>query len=87
MATGFAIANTILIEAPEGAIVVDVTESIQAAEKTLEALRKVSKSPVKAIIYTHNHPDHVYEAEVKIYYSSTLFSIFLFRPFDVYNNL
>ena len=39
MATGFAIANTILIEAPEGAIVVDVKESIRAAEKTLETFR------------------------------------------------
>ncbi len=64
MATGFAIANTILIEAPEGAIVVDVTESLQAAESTLQELRKVSKSPIKAIIYTHNHADHIFGAQV-----------------------
>ncbi len=64
MATGFALGNSILIEAPEGAIIVDVTETLQSGSKALAALRTVSKSPIKAIIYTHNHADHVFGAKV-----------------------
>lgn len=64
MATGFAIANSILIEAPDGAIIVDVTETLKAAANCLSAFREVTKSPIKAIIYTHNHADHVYGAKV-----------------------
>ncbi len=43
----------------------DVTETLQSGAKTLEALREHSKSPIKAIIYTHNHADHVFGAKVK----------------------
>ena len=68
MATGFAIANSILIEAPEGAIIVDVTETVQSGAKSLAAFREVSKSPIKAIIYTHNHADHVYGAKVGLFW-------------------
>ena len=65
MTTEFAIANSILIEAPDGAIVVDVTETMQAGAKSLAAFREVTKSPIKALIYTHNHADHVFGAKVK----------------------
>lgn len=58
MAIGFAIANSILLEAPEGLIVVDTTESAQAAREVLQEFRKVSNKPIKAIIYTHFHTDH-----------------------------
>ena len=32
---------------------------MEAGEETLEAFRKVTDKPVKAIVYTHNHIDHV----------------------------
>ncbi|PAA50972.1 hypothetical protein BOX15_Mlig009765g2 [Macrostomum lignano] len=36
---------------------------MDAAEKIYEAFRQVTKSPIKAIVYTHNHQDHVNGAE------------------------
>ena len=64
MAMGYALANSVLIEAPDGAIIVDVTETMKSGASAFAALREVSKSPVKAIIYTHNHADHVFGAKV-----------------------
>ena len=56
----------LLIEAPDGTIIVDVTESMKSGARAFAALREVSKSPVKAIIYTHNHADHVFGAKVRV---------------------
>ena len=66
MAIGYALANSIMLDAPDGLIIVDVTESMEAARRVLEAFRKLTDRPIKAVIYTHNHADHVYGAEVKI---------------------
>ena len=71
MAMGYALANSMLIEAPDGAIIVDVTESMKSGARAFAALREVSKSPVKAIIYTHNHADHVFGAKVRVAVSKT----------------
>ena len=65
VAVGFAIANSVLIEAPDGAIIVDVTESIDAGREVYAAFRNITEAPIKAIIYTHNHADHMYGAQVR----------------------
>ena len=52
-------ANSILIEGHEGSIIVDTLESVAAARAAKQALIQYSTKPVKAIIYTHNHADHV----------------------------
>ena len=67
VAIGYALANSILIEAPEGNIIVDTTETLVSAEKIREAFRNVSERPIKAIIYTHNHPDHTFGASVSFF--------------------
>jgi alkyl sulfatase BDS1-like metallo-beta-lactamase superfamily hydrolase len=59
VAIGYGIANSILLEGTDGSIVVDTTESLDTGKKVAEAFRKVSTKPIKAIIYTHSHPDHV----------------------------
>ncbi|MDB5977648.1 MAG: fold metallo-hydrolase [Nevskia sp.] len=59
VAVGYGIANSILLEGSDGAIVVDTMESMESARKVLAEFRKVSDKPVKAIVYTHSHPDHV----------------------------
>lgn len=64
VAIGYAIANSILIEAPDGAIIVDTTESHEAAVEIMAAFRNITKAPIKAIIYTHNHADHMYGTRV-----------------------
>jgi alkyl sulfatase BDS1-like metallo-beta-lactamase superfamily hydrolase len=67
VAVGFALANSILIEGPEGLIIVDTTESRNAAREIYTEFRKVSPhKPVKAIVYTHNHFDHCLGTEVKM---------------------
>ncbi|MEM7300127.1 MAG: alkyl sulfatase dimerization domain-containing protein [Pseudomonadota bacterium] len=69
VAIGYGLANVIIIEAPEGLIVVDTLESIRAAEKLLpwiDELRKRSGKAITDIIYTHNHADHVFGAGVFI---------------------
>ncbi len=64
VAIGYALANSIWIEGEHGAIVVDTTESRGAAEVVLRQFRQYSDQPVKAIIYTHNHADHIMGASV-----------------------
>lgn len=64
VAIGFGLANSILITAPEGNIIIDTMESIEEAKKIRNEFEKISRAPVKAIIYTHNHPDHVFGSGV-----------------------
>ncbi|HZR37710.1 MAG TPA: alkyl sulfatase dimerization domain-containing protein [Nevskia sp.] len=64
VAVGYGIANSILLEGADGDIVVDTTESVESARKVLAEFRKVSGKPVKAIVYTHSHPDHIGGAAV-----------------------
>ncbi|WP_020581207.1 alkyl sulfatase dimerization domain-containing protein [Endozoicomonas elysicola] len=59
VAVGFGLANSIMIEGDDGIIIVDVMESREAAESVLEAFRRITDKPVKALIYTHNHADHI----------------------------
>ena len=59
-------ANSILIEAPEGLIIVDTTETKYAAAEVLKAFRTISDRPIKAVIYTHSHEDHIGGAQVRV---------------------
>ena len=61
-AVGFGLANSIMIEGDDGLIIVDTMESLQEARNVLGEFRKISNKPVKAIIYTHNHTDHIFGA-------------------------
>lgn len=64
VAVGFGLANSVLIEGKGGNIIVDCMESDGAAAKVKAAFEKISSQPVKAIIYTHNHADHIFGAGV-----------------------
>lgn len=64
VAVGFALANVIMIEGDDGLIIVDTTESVAAAQQIKTEFDKISNKPVKAIVYTHSHPDHVGGASV-----------------------
>lgn len=63
-AIGYGLANSIMIEGVDGLIIVDTMESCEAASEVLAEFRKISDKPVRAIIYTHNHVDHILGAEV-----------------------
>ena len=64
VAVGYALANSILIEGDDAVIIVDVTESPAAAEEIKAEFDKITDKPVAAIIYTHNHTDHIMGAKV-----------------------
>lgn len=64
VAIGYGIANSILLEGSDGVIVVDTMETAESAREVLAEFRKITDKPVKAIIYTHSHPDHIGGARV-----------------------
>jgi alkyl sulfatase BDS1-like metallo-beta-lactamase superfamily hydrolase len=63
VAIGWGIANSILVEGDDGVLVVDTMESREQAAEVLAEFRKITEKPIRAIIYTHNHPDHVMGAQ------------------------
>jgi alkyl sulfatase BDS1-like metallo-beta-lactamase superfamily hydrolase len=58
-AVGFGLANSTVIVGRDGVIIVDAMESVDAAKAALDEIRKITDKPVKAVIYTHNHTDHI----------------------------
>ncbi len=57
-AVGYSLGNIIMVVGHDGVIVVDTgTHPTEAAEAWAE-LRKKTDKPVKAVVYTHFHPDH-----------------------------
>ena len=87
-AIGYGIANSIMIEGNDGVIIVDTMTTMEEAAEVLAEFKKITSKPVKAIIYTHSHPDHIFGAQVFVasgrpeiyahatteYYVSRLFS-------------
>jgi alkyl sulfatase BDS1-like metallo-beta-lactamase superfamily hydrolase len=64
VAIGFGISNCVMIEGDDGVIIVDTMTTREEAIEVLAEFRKISSKPVRAIIYTHSHPDHVFGADV-----------------------
>ncbi|MDX1588587.1 MAG: alkyl sulfatase dimerization domain-containing protein [Oleiphilaceae bacterium] len=60
VAIGFGIANTIMIEGENGVTIVDTMESLEAAERIAKRFREITDKPVRAVVYTHSHPDHIH---------------------------
>jgi alkyl sulfatase BDS1-like metallo-beta-lactamase superfamily hydrolase len=59
VAVGYAISNMTMVVGTDGVILIDCLETEEAARRALGDLRKVSDKPIKAVIYTHSHPDHI----------------------------
>ena len=64
VAVGFSLGNSILIEGADGLIVVDTLSSVGDARAVKAEFDKISTKPVRAIIYTHHHGDHLGGASV-----------------------
>ena len=61
---GYGLANSIMIETEKNLIIVDTLGSVETATELIKDFRKISEKPIIAIIYTHNHLDHLGGAKV-----------------------
>lgn len=63
-AVGYGLANSMLIEGDDGNIIIDTLESRESAEELKKDFKLISSKPIVGIIYTHNHADHIFGAQV-----------------------
>ncbi len=61
-AVGYGAANAIMLVGTDGVIIVDTMTTIEEGKEVWNDLRKLTPLPLKAIIYTHFHPDHIFGA-------------------------
>jgi alkyl sulfatase BDS1-like metallo-beta-lactamase superfamily hydrolase len=59
LAFGYSVSSCTMIEGDDGLILVDTLNTMETAEPVAAAFREMSDKPIKAIIYTHFHADHV----------------------------
>ena len=60
VAVGYGIANSILVEGKDGTVIIDTLESAEAAKAVMQAFEKITTKPLKAVLFTHFHPDHTF---------------------------
>lgn len=58
-AIGYALGNIILVVTDHGNVIIDTTESMDAALEVKKEFDLISNQPTLAVIYTHGHPDHI----------------------------
>jgi uncharacterized sulfatase len=63
-AIGFAASNVYMLTGSDALVIIDTTETTSAAENILAEFRRITDKPVKTIIYTHSHRDHISGASV-----------------------
>lgn len=64
VAVGYSTATSSMIIGEDGIIIIDTTQGTGTAEDILAEFRKITDKPIKAIVYTHGHPDHICGAKV-----------------------
>ncbi|MEH6476095.1 MAG: alkyl sulfatase dimerization domain-containing protein [Sneathiella sp.] len=64
VAIGFGLANSILLEGEDGVVIVDTMESNETARAVKAAFAEITQKPVKGIVFTHNHADHIFGSGV-----------------------
>ncbi len=58
-AVGWNISNIVMVEGDDGIILVDAGLSPSSSREVLAEFRKITDKPIKAIIYSHFHHDHI----------------------------
>jgi uncharacterized sulfatase len=57
-AIGYTVSANSMIVGETGVIIIDPGQTISGSRRVREEFAKISAKPVKAIVYTHSHPDH-----------------------------
>ena len=60
LAKSFGQGNAVLVEGDDSAAIFDVGDSYEHGQAMLAELRKYTQKPIKAVIYSHFHFDHIF---------------------------
>ena len=71
VAIGYSLANSMMVEGTGGKIIIDTTGTIETGKEVRSIFDRINPYPIKAVIYTHNHGDHVFGATAFIDDEST----------------
>ena len=56
---GYQVSTNSMIVGDDGVIIIDPGQQVTAARSVRAEFEKISSKPIRAIIYTHSHADHV----------------------------
>lgn len=59
VAYGFSPSSCTLIEGDDGCILIDSLPTVDFAEPVAKGFREITDKPIRAVVYTHVHPDHI----------------------------
>ncbi len=77
------ISNAGFVITPEGVVVVDALGSPALAEALVVAIRKLTPQPIRKVIVTHYHADHIYGLQVFKAHSAQIIAHVLGKPYLV----
>lgn len=60
VAHSYQLCSTTMVVGDDGVIIIDPGESDVASAELLQDFRRFSDLPIKAVVFTHRHPDHCY---------------------------
>jgi alkyl sulfatase BDS1-like metallo-beta-lactamase superfamily hydrolase len=63
VAVGYHLCSTTMVVGTDGVIIIDPGENDTSCAEAIADLRRFSDLPVRAVIYTHRHPDHCFALE------------------------
>ncbi|MDB9844138.1 alkyl/aryl-sulfatase [Porticoccaceae bacterium] len=61
-AVGYAVSPVSMIVGPQGIVIIDAGLDVASSREIRADFRRIVDKPVKAIIFTHGHPDHTHGA-------------------------